>query len=79
MVDVKCKISTNNNSYTQVAKFTLPHNINHEAVVSLTQEGVTNNFRYVYLESNGTLVVATNAAISAQTVRICGFVPLLGT
>lgn len=79
VVDVKCKISTNNNSYTQVAKFTLPHNINHEAVVSLTQEGVTNNFRYVYLESNGTLVVATNAAISAQTVRICGFVPLLGT
>lgn len=74
IVNFVAYLTTSGSSYTQAGKFTLPSNIGYEAPISASLEGGT--LRYVYLESDGTFVVATSAAVSSLKIRVNGVVVL---
>lgn len=70
IISMIAKLTTTGTSYTQIGKFILPRAFGYEVPISMQLEA--GSVRYGYIESDGTLSVATNSAITSMPLRING-------
>jgi len=77
IISLRGNITTSSTAYTSLGDFTLPRPIGYDTGVDYSAQ-TTDRIRYLYLESVGKLVCATNPAITNIVTRVSGIVYLEG-
>ena len=77
IISLRGNITTSSTAYTSLGDFTLPRPIGYDTGVDFSAQ-TTDRIRYLYLESVGKLVCATNPAITNIVTRVSGIVYLEG-